>query len=367
MKYFTLLLFLISGTRLIAQIDSTGTTKEEEDYSIYENATFNDGQSKIYCNPKIFDLSPARFVSIAWDQQLPYDMKLSQIGNFPTDTTNVKPYETANANRTSGIRVFANIPVISSNKFLWQMGLNYWNMKYDFSDINTPLPDKSVINQLEKNGLTTMGLHSTAFKPLNAKQFILVQFAADLSGNYKLSDIQNLKFARYSGAILWGKRPNDRKQWAIGLSRTYRAGEPNIVPIIMYNWTSPTRKWGTEILFPARIHVRKNFNSRSLILAGYELEGQSYRIGGIPIMANKELEIRRGELRFRLEFQRQIWGFIWGTMQAGYRYNYTFNADYTERDGSDFFRGFVGTQKYAMINELGGAAYFNLGIHLVSP
>jgi len=62
-----------------------------------------------------------------------------------------------------------------------------------------------------------------------------------------------------------------------------------------------------------------------------------------------------------------IWGFIWGTIQVGYRHNYSFNADYTEKGGSDFFRGFVGTQKYAMINKLGGAPYFNVGIHLVSP
>lgn len=82
---------------------------------------------------------------------------------------------------------------------------------------------------------------------------------------------------------------------------------------------------------------------------------------------DKELDIRRGELRFRLEFQRQIWGFIWGTIQAGYRYDYSFHADYTGKDGSDFFRGFTGSQKYAMMNELTGAAYFNVGIHLVSP
>jgi hypothetical protein len=366
MRKFSLLLSLLFSTTVFAQTDSAKTT-EEEDYSIYENATFTEGQNKTFCNPKIFDLSPARFVSIVWDQQLPYQMKLSQIGDFAGDSTNVISNESANVNSTAGLRVFANIPVISSSKFLWQLGMNYWNVKYSFSDINAPLPDSSVIYQIKKNGLTTAGLHTTLFKPLNDKQFILAQFSADLNGAYTLSTMQGLKYTRYSAAILWGKRPNDRKQWAIGLSRTYRAGEPNIVPIIMYNWTSPGRKWGTEILFPARAHVRKNFTARSLILAGYELEGQSYRITGVTLPLNKELEIRRGELRFRMEYQRQIWGFIWGSIQAGYRYDYSFHADYTEKDGSDFFRGFFGTQNYAMLNELGGAAYFNVGIHLVSP
>ena len=367
MKRFTLLLFLFVGNQLFSQSDSTKKVEEEEDYSIYENVTSTDGQNKTFCNPKIFDLSPSRFISIAWDQQLPYDMKLSQLFSYPKDSTNIVPYETANANSTSGIRLFANIPVISSNKFLWQLGLNYWNMKYVFSENTTPTPNTSLVKQLKEFGLTTMGLHSTVYKPLNDKQFILMQVSADLSGNYTISNIQDLKFTRYSASILWGKRPNDRKQWAIGLSRTYRVGELNFLPIILYNWTAPNRKWGTEILFPARVHVRKNFNARSLVMAGYELEGQSYKIGGIPLSVDKELEIRRGELRLRLEYQRQIWGFIWGTIQVGYRHNYSFNADYTEKGGSDFFRGFVGTQKYAMINKLGGAPYFNVGIHLVSP
>ena len=194
-----------------------------------------------------------------------------------------------------------------------------------------------------------------------------MQVSADLSGNYTFSNIQDLKYTKYSASILWGKRPNDRKQWAVGLTRTYRVGQLNFLPIVLYNWTAPNRKWGTEILFPARVHVRKNFNARSLVMAGYELEGQSYRIGGVALPVDKELELRRGELRLRLEYQRQLMGFIWGTIQAGYRFNYSYNADYNEKDGADFFRGFVGTQEYAMINKLGGAPYFNIGIHLVSP
>jgi len=367
MKKITLLFVLFSSIRLFSQVDSTATIEAEEDYSIYEDATYTEGTNKVFCSPKIFDLSPARFVGIAWDQQLPYEMRLSRIGLYPTDAKDVAPYETANVNGTSGIRVTANIPVISSNKFLWQMGLNYWNTKYSFSDVNTPALDTSLILQLKKNGLTTAGLNSTIFKPLNEKQFILVQVSADLNGSYTFSDFQELKFLRYSAAALWGKRPNDRKQWAIGISRTYRVGEVNYIPIILYNWTSPSRKWGTEVLFPARAHVRKNFNARSLIIGGYELEGQSYKIGSVPLMYDKALEIRRGELRFRLEYQRQLWGFIWGSFQAGYRYNYSFHADYTDKNGSDFFRGFFGQQEYAMINQLGGAVYFNVGIHLVSP
>ena len=367
MKNIILLIFLLGCTPLFAQTDSVNTSQEEEDFSIYENATPTDGKNITFCNPKIFDLSPARFVSIAWDHQLPYEMNLSSQGYYAKGTSIEKTNETANVNSTGGLRLFANIPVISSNKFLWQLGGNFWRTNYSFSDVKGPINDTSLIQNISKNGLTTFGLNSTIFKPLNEKQFLLAQFAADLSGNYALDNPQGLRFLRYSASLLWGKRPNDRKQWAVGLTRTYRTGELNYVPILLFNWTAPSRTWGTEILFPARAHVRKNFNARSLLLGGYELDGQSYRIGGILTASNRELELRRGELRFRLEYQRQISGFIWGSIQAGYRYNFSYRADYTEKDVTDFFRGFVGKQQYAMINELSGALYFNIGIHLVSP
>jgi hypothetical protein len=367
MKNFTLLFFLLGCTPLFAQTDSVNTTQEEEDFSIYENATSADGKNITFCSPKIFDLSPSRFVSVAWDHQLPYNMKLSSQGKYDDGTTINNYNETAKANSTGGLRLFANIPVISSNKFLWQLGGNFWRTNYNIADVKSPANDSSLIPNISKNGLTTMGLHSTIFKPLNEKQFLLAQFAADLSGNYALDNPQGIRFLRYSASVLWGKRPSDRKQWAVGLSRTYRTGELNYVPIFLFNWTAPSRTWGTEILFPARAHVRKNFSARSLVLGGYELDGQSYRINGITTADGKELELRRGELRFRIEYQRQISGFIWGSIQAGYRHNFLFNADNTEKNGRDFFRGFFGTQQYAMVNELSGALYFNVGIHLVSP
>lgn len=366
MRRFSISVFLLVFANLQAQVDTTKGT-EEEDYSMYENASYSGSSTKTYCSAKIFDLSPARFVSVAWDQQLPYTMDMSALGTYPTDTKTATLNESAEIKSTGGLRLYANIPVVSTNKLIWQVGANYWKVNYNVAEQITPTNGLSVIDAIRSNGLTTAGLHSTLFKALNEKQFILTQFSADLNGNYTLAEIQDLKFMRYSAAVLWGKRPNDRKQWAIGISRTYRVGEVNYIPIILYNWTSPGRKWGTEILFPARAHVRKNFNARSLMLAGYELEGQTYRIKGVTVPASKELELRRGELRFRAEYQRQLWGFIWGTVQAGYRYNYSFNADYISNSGVDFFRGFVGTQTYAMINKLGGALYFNVGIHLVSP
>src|SRR5690606_24890195 len=117
----------------------------------------------------------------------------------------------------------------------------------------------------------------------------------------------------------------------------------NYIPVLMYNWTSVNNKWGTEMLLPARGHVRYTVNPRSMLFAGFELEGNSFRIGnqGAALQDPQfnDLEIRRSELRFRLMYERQLSGFIWLSAQAGYRYNYSYDVDQVA-DGKDFYRGF---------------------------
>ena len=146
---------------------------------------------------------------------------------------------------------------------------------------------------------------------------------AEQNGNYELgatTNAPNIGNTKYSGTAIWGKRPHDRLQWGVGLSRTYRAGELNYIPVFMYNYTSENRKWGTEILFPARAAYRRKINARNVLLAGYELEGASYRLYNTKFNA-QNLELRRSEVRFRLDYQRQIKGFLWLGVQAGVMLN----------------------------------------------
>ncbi len=355
---------------LLSQQDTTSLNdnlwEDDDDYSLYDDIEFVDESAKRFASAKVFDLSPQRFISIHWDAQLPYAMNFSDLGSFPVGENTTTYSETATANYTGGLRMMANIPVVSKNSIIWQMGANYWDTRYRISDQQGSAGSAGLGTILQSWGLRTMGLNTTVFKPLNEELFLLFQGSADLSGNYTLERFQSLRYLRYSAAVMIGKRSSDRKQWALGIARTYRVGELNYLPILLYNYTAPNRKWGTEILFPARAHYRRTFTPRSILLAGYELEGQSYRIRELSTSQNS-LEIRRGELRLRAEYMKQITGFIWMSAQAGLRYDYSFNADFLPEDGKEFFRGFFGEQPFAMLNSLGSPLYFNIGIHLVSP
>ena len=66
-KLSSLLLLLVIPAWTYAQTDTTAT--EEEDFSMYENLDFADAGAKRFCTPKVFDLSPAKLISIGYDYQ----------------------------------------------------------------------------------------------------------------------------------------------------------------------------------------------------------------------------------------------------------------------------------------------------------
>ena len=256
----------------------------------------------------------------------------------------------------------ANIPVISKTNIVWQAGVNYARTQF-FS--NTPSPSHVLHSTLLSNGLTTAGVHSTVFKPFNAESFLIAQGSADLNGDYALDNFTPIRYVRYSAAVLYGKKKNDRKMIAFGLSRTYRVGEINYIPVMLLNWTAPSRKWGVEMLAPARVHIRKTLSPRNILLFGYELEGNSYRVLRNRF-AGRNLELRRSELRIRAVWETSLYKFVWLSVQAGYRHGYSFNLDRFEND-EEFFRGFFGDQPYAQENTLRGTWYAQVSINLVSP
>jgi hypothetical protein len=369
-KYLLMLGLLLAVPALVfAQVEED---EDDEDYDLYGEATYVGEKAKSYANAKINGLSPQRFVSVGYDIQFPYSVNFSEVGSFPVDQRPDNYAETGTATYTGAYRLNANIPVISTNKFLWQMGANYLQTDYvidaEIDGTQNVAGGNGLSDILTQNSLRTMGLFTTIYKPLNETHFLLFQASADLNGNFGFSNIQSLDYLRYSAAALWGKRPHDRLQWAVGISRTYRVGNMNYIPVLLYNWTSRSGKWGTEILFPARGAVRYTFNSRNMLFFGFDLEGQTYRIQQLS-SADNSFEIRRGELRFRFEYQRQLTGFFWLGLQAGVRIDYAYDADdlIGREAKTDIFRGFFGSQEFAMRNKLGPAPFLSMTINFVSP
>ncbi len=355
--FLTFVVFLSSCYFAAAQPDSL--TQEEEDFSIYENLNFADEGAKRFCTPKVFDLSPSKFISLGYEYQGAFDIDYGNWSNASGSTTQ----KTSRFSGADGTRLSANIPVIAKTNVVLQVGFNYAKTNYHSYAINKNPLDAA----LKSNGLTTTGLNTTLFKPFSEDKFMIFQSSGDLNGDYSFSDPLHPKYTRISTAVIFGKKVNDRKMIGFGISRTYRVGELNYIPVMLLNWTAPSRTWGVEMLAPARVNIRKTFSPRNILLFGYELEGNSYRIvSNDGVTASRNIELRRSELKFRVTWETSLQQFVWMSLQFGYRYGYSFNLDQFESD-KEFFRGFFGDQSYFQENKLGGTWYLQWSINLVSP
>jgi hypothetical protein len=353
-------LFLFWTITGFSQTDTLQNAEEEMDFSQFagdaevSTAKLDDGVKR-FCTSKITGISPTKLISLGYDFQSPYTL-----------TTNEKLPNALESSiqATHGLRLAANFPVISRNAITINLGLTYLESNYALASG----PSNPLAYSLDQSALRSTGLNLTIFKPLNEKHFILVNSSHDLNGDYRLNEWQNPKYIKHSVLAVFGWKKHDRRQFGIGVARTYRVGEVNYIPVILYNYTSRNGKWGIESFLPARFHYRRTFSPRSMLFAGFELEGNSYRLrnrdGAFNSSTNtySNLELRRSELRFRLVYERSLYKFLWISIQAGYRYNYSFNVD----DG-EFFRGFFGEQTYVMENKLSNPFYTNISLNLVSP
>jgi len=361
---------LLLGALLLLPLggfSQTDSTTADEDWDMYGNLDFADKAAKRFCTSKVLNLSPSRLISIGYEAVGGADL-ISPAAADPAHSSLSPDTAASRIGLSHGLRLQANIPLISRNNLIWQMNLNYQDQYYLFENaggLTNPFQQ-----WLSRNGLRSAGLGFTLFKPFDEKNFLLIQASADASGDYGWKRLPHFGNLRYSGAVLYGRKVSDRFMWGAGISRTYRVGELNYVPVVLLNWTSANGKWGVECLLPARGSLRRTFSSRSLATVGFELEGQSYRLenvdADIPV-TSPNLELRRSELRLRLEYQRSLSGFYWIGIQAGLRYNYAFEVDSFGADNREFFRGFFGDQKYVLENTLSHTWYVQVTFNLVSP
>lgn len=361
------LVLLMIPTFSISTFAQVEEEEEEEDYSMYDDYG-TDETIKRYCTVKVRGGSPQKLVSLGYDFALPHDVSAGGIGDV------IAP-ETQRAKYYHGLRLSANLPVLSNRKILINVGANYAEARYNFETIQLQNP----LHRGLYSDIRTAGINTTIFKPLNEKHFLLGFYMAEYSGDYNIQNLQPVSFIKHTGLAVFGWKFNPGFQFGIGATQSYRAGEVNYFPIIMYNYSPEGKNWGIEALLPARGHFRYRFNSRNLILAGFDLEGTSYHLSGQrwdlgfpandePSLSNVEnydnskIELRRSEIRLNLKYEKALTDFIWISAQAGYAINYR-----SDVDSGEFFRGFFRDIPYVQENDVAGVPYVQFSINLVSP
>lgn len=319
---------------------------------------FGDADSKKvqnYATQKVLYLSPTKLISVGYEGQTSFDITTQPAPS----TSSAAPEVSSPVSRYRGLRLGFNAPVISRSNFILNLGLTYWG-----TEVGIDNPEASTLWPKLNRGLRSTGINATVFKPLDERHFLLLQANADQSGNYQGFDDLSSKGLTYSGTAVYGWKPSDLFMWGLGVTRTYRAGQLLHIPVVFYNRTfSP--KWGVEAIFPARVNLRRSFGTSSLLMLGYELEGNTYYLGQ-QTGTSGDLYLRRGELKPRITFERKLAGFVWAAAQVGYRYNYRFDV-FANQNPTGERDGLLGSEPSRFDNTLTNPLYFNISVNLVSP
>jgi hypothetical protein len=233
------------------------------------------------------------------------------------------------------------------------MGANYWGSKFDIDQPGT----NQFAKTMNSHALTSAGINSTIFKPLNEKNFLIIQASADLNGLFNDMSAINNKALTLSGTFIYGWKKSEKNMIGTGIARTYRAGQLIHVPVLFWNKTF-NDKWGMELLLPARGFMRYNFSTSNTLQAGFELEGNQFWMS-LPNSQNGSVFIQRGEMKPRIMWDKKVSGFVWFHAELGMRYNWRF-------DVMNVYDGKKDNQRY-FSSKLGNPLYFNIGFNFVSP
>lgn len=326
--------------------------KAQEEFNMDDFAAADDTEIKNFCNNKVINLSPTKLVSVSYDFVSGFDLDSENGDALSTDYNAISP-----VNLNHGLRIDANFPVVSKSSVIVNATLSHWESNYNVDNVSN---EHGLATRLGNTPLRSTKAGLVVFKPLNEKNFMIFQFDAALNGAHDFDEFQpDFSKMKYSAAVLYGWKFNDNTNLAFGATRTYRGGRVLHIPVMLYNKTF-NDKWGVELLLPARGSVRRNFSTKSLLMFGYELEGHSYFLEGVPNnglgFSTDELELRKSEIRTRISWDKSLSDFVWINLQAGLRVNYRFALDQD-----------AGASEAIINNNIGMPLYFRVGFSLVSP
>jgi len=298
---------------------------------------------KTYSNPLILGQSPTKRLSLSYEIQ-PVFHGSTRFTNAPLPVA-----YTTNIQTTQSVRLGYTKTLFAKPKLYMSFNAGYW-----FSTFNISNPkNNSFALLLSQRQFHSFTAGTNIFKPLNAKNFLLVNVSLEANGNGE--SLQNISGNNLlaGGAIIYGWKKGLKRMWGIGVFRGYRLGKVIHVPALLYN-NSFNKKWGVDALLPARANLRYAKSPKTVWTFGYELDGTQFAIySSNPIYNNAFFQ--RGEIRAKVGLEKKlskVWAF---TANAGLRMNGRF----------DITNDYAG-DKPIVQTDLNPAFFINGGIHITA-
>ena len=262
----------------------------------------------------------------------------------------------AQVRRLNEFEVKVKAPIVLKPQIKIIAGFKYQLEEYNF--YNPKNLSSGVDDNLEDKNLHVLAMDLNYLRSLDDRRYMLARVRFALNGDYGEGDFPLTNYLKVMASGAYGWKLNPRNSVALGLSLNYTLGRPAVYPIVIWNKTW-NEKWGFESILPARFLIRHNVNDKFLLLAGYELKGNSYHItiDSPPLSEFRALELRRSDIMAKVTLEREIYDFLWISADVGYRFNINFDLS---KDNSF-------NNQAILSNSVDPSPYFQISLFVVPP
>ncbi len=299
-----------------------------------------------YCQPGIEGLSRPKGIIFNYKNVLNYSIN---------SEFNDKQYsEEITRDRVSQFKI--RLPVLLKPSFKFLMGFEYSGQKYKFKDnLRT---DNDFFVLLNRKPLQTLALKFYTIKAFKPNKYLAARVGFRLSGDYA-NKLENplLDYLRASATVLYGFKLSRDLTWGAGLSFSYTFGRRILLPILSYEKRF-NDYLSIELALPYKIELRYGINPSNILLFVNRVSGDRYNIY-MPTISSENLYLESSSFISKIRFEKEIYDFLWGGIDIGYRRNVEFGIS-TENN-------FQRRNNPLFTNRLTDGLILNTSIFLVPP
>lgn len=269
-------------------------------------------EKKPFCDPSVFGQPRPKFLEITRGTSSSFPVQnISQFEGIGNGNAQVADNST--------LEIKFNAPVLLKPGFKIFTGVKYFQEDFEFNNIANQEVDLYFQN-LHRKSLRSVRGTIFGIKSFRGNTYLVTRFSASLNGDKKSSDIKaEDDFLNFSVAAMLGWKRNESFAYGVGLAYTNMFGVNKIYPVVGLE-KAFNQNWGFEALLPKTASLRYVTTDRkNNFYSTIALDGDTYRINLPPLMPNQDLILQRNEVQFKLNYEREIYDWIWFGIEAGVR------------------------------------------------
>jgi hypothetical protein len=298
-----------------------------------------------FCIPGVEGLPRTKGIVITREIVRDYRINSELNSNGTTDEAEIR------RNRRWTFKLRA--PVLLKDNIKIAAGLKYFVEEHNFE--NPESLNNEFYKNLEDRPLRSLRADVFILKPTLGNKYFILRISGALNGDFDGIDLTSQYF-KFSIAPLIGWKRNKYLSYAVGFAYSEIFGRRSIYPVFSYNHTfSP--HWGIESILPAELKLRYNtLDQKNFFYFKAELAGSNYTLNFFDNI-EEPVFLQKSEVRFLLNWEREIYDFLWFGVEAGMRKNINFDLSENAKINAEII----------VDNVLNEAFFANLSIFIVPP